>query len=326
MAVHLHAQVLERSHARRGGDAPRRRTNQTLVDPADRAELGDGHLAQRCEDRLHARGVLVEPRAVHQALLDEHGGHRCDQPRVAARAHAQVEVGHRCGLGDARVDHDHRPVRIGGDGLQRDAGVGDAVSDPRVLAGEERHLAVLEVAPHRHAEHLPHHEHLAGLLLRDRIRAPARPQRTTQRRAVGATEVVPLPATAVVRDGFAAVGVAHGRQPVGDLTDGRVPVDLLVRAIGATTQRLVQPLTSPVLVVVEPQGLLAGVALRRRVGLVATDAVERPAVSAQSHLDAAVALAQMQAVFFHCPASATSVSSLNSLPLVARTERTPSIA
>ena len=48
-----------------------------------------------------------------------------------------------------------------------------------------------------------------------------------------------------------------------------------------------------VLVVVEAQRLLARVALRRRVGLVAADPLEAAAVvAAEAHLDAAVALAQ----------------------------------
>ena len=69
-----------------------------------------------------------------------------------ARAGPEVEVGQLGGLGAPRVDHDHRPVRVGGDRLQRRAGVRDAVGVPRVLADEERHLAVLEVAAHGAAE------------------------------------------------------------------------------------------------------------------------------------------------------------------------------
>ena len=62
---------------------------------------------------------------------------------------------------------------------------------------------------------------------------------------------------------------------------------------GAAAQRVEYPLGAPVLVVVEPQRLLAGVALRAGMGLVAADPLEAPAVlAAEADLDAAVALAE----------------------------------
>ena len=64
--VHLHAEVLEHRHARRRGDAPGRRPHEVLVDAADRALLGDRHVAA-------ARPRLVEP------------GRVLGQPRVSTR-------------------------------------------------------------------------------------------------------------------------------------------------------------------------------------------------------------------------------------------------
>jgi len=81
--------------------------------------------------------------------------------------------------------------------------------ETRVLAYEEGDLAVLEVASQRCSEHLAHHQHLAGLLLRDGVRPEPGPERSQGRRAVRATEVVPLAAPAVVDDGLASIRVAH---------------------------------------------------------------------------------------------------------------------
>ncbi len=233
-----------------------------------------------------------EPGAVDEALVDQHRRHGGDEPGIAAGPHSEVVVGHRRGLGDPWIDHDHRPVGIGGDGLERGAGVRDPMGDPRVLAGKERDLAVLEVAAQRRPEHLAHHEHLAGLLLRDRVRLEPNTECGQGRRPIGAAEMVALPAAAVVDDRLASMGVANRRQPLGDLANGGVPVDLLEGSVVSSTKRAQQPLTAPVLVVVEAQRLLAGVALRRRVGLVAADPFEGPSVTSQADLDPAVAFAQ----------------------------------
>ena len=292
VAVHLHAEILERSDARRRRDAPRGRPHQRLVDAADLAVPGDRHLTQRGQHVLDTGGVPRQPCTIDEPLVDEHGSHRRDEPRIATGPHPQVEVGHRRGLGDPWIDHDHRPVRVGGDRLQGGAGVRDAVGDPRVLAHEQRHLAVLEVAAQRNAEHLAHDQHLAGLLLRDGVRLEPGTERGERRRAIDATQVVSLPAAAVVDDRLTSVGIPHGGQPLGHLADRRVPVDLLVRPVRPPAQRAQQPLTAPVLVVVEAQRLLAGVALRRRMGLVASDPFEGPAVAAETDLHPAVALTQ----------------------------------
>ena len=104
--------------------------------------------------------------------------------------------------------------------------------------------------------------------------------------------MVPLPAGAVVEDRLAAVAVDDATEPGGHLGDGRVPVDLLVRAVGPAAHRGGQAVP-PVLVVVEAQSLLAGVALRGGVGLVAPDPLEAaPVLTAPADLDAAVDVAE----------------------------------
>src|SRR5262249_36767207 len=105
-------------------------------------------------------------------------------------------------------------------------------------------------------------------------------------------EMVPLPAAAVVEDRLPAVGIADGREAFRDLADRRVPVDLLEAAVAAPAKRFREPVWT-VLVVVEPERLLAGVPLRGRMRVVAAHAHQAPPVrAAELHLDAAVALAQ----------------------------------
>jgi hypothetical protein len=104
--------------------------------------------------------------------------------------------------------------------------------------------------------------------------------------------VIALPTAAVVEDRLAAVFVADRRESRRDLGDRRVPVDLLVRAVDSTPERVEHTLDATVLVVVEAQCLLAGVALRGGVRLVAADPLEAAAIIAEADLDAAVALAE----------------------------------
>ena len=290
--VHLDAEVLERGDARRRGHPPRRPANEVLVDTGDRAVLGDVERGEAGVDLVTPVGVLGEPGVGVQALLDDDRDHRGEQPRVPPRRDTEVEVGQLGRLGDPRVDHDHRAAGVVGDRLQRRAGVGHAVALVRVLADDEGDLALVELTAHRVAEHRPVDQHLAALLLGDRAGAEPAAEPLVQRRPVRTAQVVALAAAAVIEDLVAAVGVTHRRQPRGHLAHGGVPVDLLERAVGPAAQRVEHPLATAVLVVVEAQRLLARVALRGRVVLVATDPLERVPVGAEAHLDAAVALAQ----------------------------------
>ena len=283
------------------------RRSNGLVHAAHGAVGRDVDAAQLGHDGVGARGVRGEPCAVHEPLVDDGRRQRRDQPRVGAGPHLQVDVGQIGGFGAAGVDDDEGPPRIAGDLLQRGAGPGEAVALPGVLPDEQGDLAALHVAPDVGPQELAVDPELAGLLLGQRVRAVAAPERVHGGRPVGAAEVVPLPATAEVEDALATMGVAHRRQPTGDLANGGVPVDHLEAAVGAPAQRMGHPLTAGrhagpighgsatgVLVVVEAERLLARVALRRRMALVASDALEPPGVleRPQAHLDAAVAFAE----------------------------------
>ena len=82
---------------------------------------------------------------------------------------------------------------------------GKLLRHPRVLADEDRDLGVLELAAGVAAVELRVDPALAGLLLGQRARAVARAERLQEGAAVGAAEVVALPAAAVVEDRLAAV-------------------------------------------------------------------------------------------------------------------------
>ena len=244
------------------------------------------------EHVAEAVGVGGEPVARNQILLDQHRDQRGEQPRVGAGLHLEVDVRDLRGLGAARVHHDQAARGVLRDLAQRRSRARDAVREPRVLAQEQRHLAVLEVGARIAADHLLGDPELAGLLLRERTRAVDRAERRARAARVGAGQMVPLPAATVVEDRLAAVRVAHRGEALRDLADRGVPVDLLEAAVGAAAQRHGQPVRA-VLVVIEPRRLLARIAARGRVGVVAAYAHQTPAVfAAELHLDPAVALAQ----------------------------------
>ena len=236
--------------------------------------------------------MSVDPASIDESLLHESGHHRGEAERIGARPHLQMKVGELCGFGTTRIEHDHRSQRVVGDLFQHGARMRDAVRLPWVLANEERNLGVFEVATHARAEHATVYKELAGLLLCECTRSIDRaegPQRCT---AVPATEMIALPATAVVQNSRAAVGVANCGKLRSDFADGRVPIDLFERAIVAAAHWQPQTVRA-VLIVIEPQRLFARVSARRRMCLIAADAFESAAgVAAESHLDTAIAFAQ----------------------------------
>ena len=101
--------------------------------------------------------------------------------------------------------------------------------------------------------------------------------------------MVTLPAAAVVEDLVPAVVVGDALETRGDFGNCGVPVDFLVAAVGTPAHRGGQPV-AVVLVVIQPQRLVAGIALRGGMVLVAADLGEVAAV--ELHDDAAVALAE----------------------------------
>src|SRR6185369_9123581 len=104
--------------------------------------------------------------------------------------------------------------------------------------------------------------------------------------------MVPLTAAAVVENRLAAVFVANRREARRDLADRGIPVNLLEGSVRAPAQRLGQPVRS-VLVEVEAMRLLACVASRRRVRVVAAKLHQAATILASElNLDSAVALAQ----------------------------------
>ena len=285
----LDAEVLEGRDAGRAGDAAGGVADQAGVDTGARGGGVDVDLAERLQDGVRPGRVVGQELGVVEALLDDRAEQRRQRPGVAARPHAQVEVGHRGGLGDDRVEHDDRPLGVLLHVAQDGAGAREALRLPRVLADEQRHLGVGEVAARVAAVELRVDPELAGLLLRERAGAVARAERAQRRGAVGAAEVVPLAAAAVVEDRLAAVLVADGGEALGQLGDRGVPVDLLEAAVGHPLERRLQAVAA-VLVAVEAHRLVARVAVRLDVLAIAADALEGAPVDVD--LDAAVALAE----------------------------------
>ncbi len=292
VAVHLHAEVLEAGHAAGSGDAPRREPHLFLGDAAGRARGGDRYGREPLGEGLDARGACRDPAGVRQSFLPQHAEHRVQQPGVGAGPGLQVDVGQLGRLGAHRIDHDQRACRVAGDLAQRDACTRDAVRLPGVLAQEDRHLAVLEIGANAIAEQASVDPELPGLLLRQRVGAVARAECAPGRGGIGARQVIALSAAAVIEDARTGMTLAQRREAGRDLANGGIPVDGLEAAVVAPAQRL-RDAVGPVLVVIEPARLLAQVAPRRGVRLVAAGAHDMaPVVAAELHFHAAVALAE----------------------------------
>lgn len=288
----LDAEVFEDGHARGAGDASGHGAHVLFGHAGDGAEGGHVDGAEVCGHVVEAVGVRGDPGLVGEVFLHDHGDEGCEAPRVGAGVDLEVMVGQGGGLGAARVDHDEAAGGVGGELLQDHPGPRKPVAVPWILADEDGHLGVLEVArgvAPGSSEELPVHPEFPGLLLGQGVGGVDRSDGRAGGRAVAPAEVVGLSSAAVIEDGGAAVGVADGPEARGNFGDGRVPVDGLVGAIGATAQGGVEAVGAT-LVVVEAQGLLAGVPLGGRVFAVAANLDEAAVVGA--HLDAAVDAAQ----------------------------------
>ncbi len=185
--AHLHAEVLEHGHA-----LGRRRCGGRLV--------GRGPRRRRRSRRTRRRRPRRAPSPTSSAPVACSASHaRAMSPSCtttapsAASSHASVP-GRTCRWKSASAAVSVRRGSItimdrAGSlaiSLMRRAGPRDAVALPRVLADEQRDLAVLEVGPDHGAEHLGVDPELAGLLLGQRVRAVPRAEGPQGGPAVGA--------------------------------------------------------------------------------------------------------------------------------------------
>ena len=111
----LDAEVLEHRDAAGGADPPRRGAEQLLVDAASPRVVGDRDLAQASSTGSESLTCSARNSSIDEVLLDERRGERRQAPGVGPRAHPEVEVGELRGVGDDRVDDDHRALRVLGD-------------------------------------------------------------------------------------------------------------------------------------------------------------------------------------------------------------------
>ena len=242
--------------------------------PQRRAKSAIGNAREILEHRARRRWCARRGTLVQQVLLDERRAQRSQAPGVGPRPHAQVEVGELGCLGDDRVDARSSSAR--GPSRSRAATTrarGKLCDMPRVLADEDRRprrARSRRACGRRRASVDPD---LAGLLLGQRARAVARAERPQERSAVGAAEVVSLAAAAVVEDRLAAVLVAEPPRSRRRSRRSPCPSRSPRSCRRPPPQRRGQAVAA-VLVVVEPHRLVAGVALRGRVRLVAADPSE----------------------------------------------------
>ena len=97
--------------------------------------------------------------------------------------------------------------------------------------------------------------------------------------------MITLSATAVIHDFVAPVGVADSDKLLSDLFNRLIPADFGIRSIFHSLHRRSEPVTT-ILIMVDPQTLLAGVPLACRMVLVAANANDFPTVN--TNLDTAV--------------------------------------
>ena len=292
---HLDAEILEDRAAfglghRHGGVADLVEGHAGLVGPL--VEVDDG---EHRFEFVETVGPFGEVRAVGEIFGDENLEHRAEKPSVTAGTDTQVDVGDLGRLGDARVDDDERAVGIVRHLLDDSASPRDPVRVPGILAEEHPAGGVFHVgggvARHR-AKKLSVDPELAGLLLGERVRGVLHAEGLAGGSGVAAGQVVALAAAAVIEDRLTAVLVADLRQAGGDFANRRVPVDLLKGAVVTSPHRACEPVWV-VLVVVEAECLLAGVALTDGVVLVAADAGERAPIVGEFDLDTAVDAAEV---------------------------------
>ena len=151
---------------------------------------------------------------------------------------------------------------------------------------------MLEVTVHAGAEHLALDPEFAGLLLRQRVGTELVADRLQKTVGVGAAEVVALATAPVIKNALAAVCSLDRHELVCDFANRHVPANRLVTPVRSTAQGRGQPV-SAILVVIHALRLLADVAPRGRVRVIAADLDDMTAMlPAELHLNAAVDAAQ----------------------------------
>lgn len=275
----LHAQVLIDGHTGRGCDQASGTTQLRLLQPARRGVPADGDSAQSVQHRTDVGEVLVCEVMVDEVFLHDDAEQRGQAPGIGAGAYLQVDVGQVGGLGAHRVDHDHGASGILGDVLQYGASSGHPMGLVGVLAEEHRDLGVLEVPVGVAPGEVGIDPGLAALLLGERIGPVPGTQRCRERLTVDPTQVIALTTAAVQQDGL-TVSVSDRPQSGSDLVDRGVPIQCGEPAVRLTSQRRGEPVAT-VLVVIQPQRFVAGVATTGRVLLIAAD----PDEPALGHLD-----------------------------------------
>ena len=148
-----------------------------------------------------------------------------------------MEVGHLGGVGDDRIDDDHRPLRILGNLVEHHPRPREALRHPGVLTNVDRDLGVLELTAGMPAVQVLVDPGLARLLLCQRVGAVLGSDGLQEGTAIGPAQVIALTAPAVIKDLVSAITVTDVLEALGDLDDGRIPIDFLIGTVGSAAHR-----------------------------------------------------------------------------------------
>ena len=131
-----------------------------------RAIVSDRNGAKGTLDVCNSLGVLIDPGCCVALILNQHGHHRREHPRIRSRLHSQVNVGHFRRLRDYWIDNNHGFAGVLCEVAQEYARSGDTVGMPGILSKEKRDITMVEVTFDHGSEHLTVDPKLTGLLLR----------------------------------------------------------------------------------------------------------------------------------------------------------------
>ena len=131
-----------------------------------RAIVSDRNRAKGFLDVCNSLGVLINPGCRVALVLNQHGHHRREHPRVRSRLYSEVNVGHFRRLRDYWIDNNHGFAGIFREVAQEHTCSRDTVGVPGVLSKEKRDVTMVEVTFDHGSEHLTVDPKLTGLLLR----------------------------------------------------------------------------------------------------------------------------------------------------------------